>query len=112
MASTSHSHAGSAGDLVVLTDALAPTPDCCANCTPLCRTAVRVRDGAGLAGPLVIPGVTSVCCAPICTGPTATPPGRHWPPNRGTRSGALTGRRRATARLALGQLPKIVNGVR
>lgn len=115
VASTSHSHAGSAGDLVVLTDALAPDPRLLRelHAAGVPHLAVRVRDGAGLVGPLVIPGVTSCL---LCADLHRADRDAAWP--------ALAAQLRhevgcadrptllATAALALGQLLKIVNGVR
>ena len=54
---------------------------------------VRVRDGTGLVGPLVIPGVTSCLGAPTYTAATGTPAGRPSPRSCATPSAAPTGPR-------------------
>ncbi|HEV2781390.1 MAG TPA: hypothetical protein VGX25_18565 [Actinophytocola sp.] len=56
-------------DLVVLTDAVVPDPDLVgvliADAVP--HLAVHVRDGVGVVGPLVVPGLTSCLrCADLC----------------------------------------------
>ncbi len=112
---TSHGNAGSGADLVVLADSLGTDPrllrDMHAARVP--HLPVRVRDGVGLVGPLVIPGVTScLSCADL----HRTDRDAAWP--------ALAAQLRhevgcadrptllATAALALGQLLTIIAGVR
>lgn len=81
-------------DLVVLSDYLVADPhmvrDLHTERVP--HLPVRVRDGTGMVGPLVVPGVTS-CLALTCIAATATPRGRPSPPNCGTPSGWPTGPR-------------------
>lgn len=114
---TSHANAGvSTGvDLVVLTDWLAADPrllrDLHAARVP--HLAVRVRDGTGLIGPLVIPGVTSCLrCADL----HRTDRDPAWPALAvQLRSVIGTADRPtvlATAALALGQLQRVIAGVR
>lgn len=115
VASTRHGNAGSGADLMVLADALAPDPRLLRelHATGVPHLPVRVRDGAGLVGPLVIPGVTScLSCADL----HRTDRDAAWP--------ALAAQLRyetgcadrptllATAALALNQLLTIITGVR
>lgn len=112
---TGHGNAGSGADLMVLADALGTDPrllrELHAGRVP--HLPVRVRDGVGLVGPLVIPGVTScLSCADL----HRTDRDAAWP--------ALAAQLRheigcadrptllATAALALGQLLQIIAGVR
>lgn len=66
---TSHGNAAGAGaDLVVLADSLAADPRLVRDLTAagVPHLVVRVRDGAGVVGPLVIPGLTScLSCADL-----------------------------------------------
>ena len=117
VSSTSHTNAAAAAgvDLVVLADWLAADPrllrDLHTAAVP--HLPVRVRDGVGLIGPLVIPGVTSCL---VCADLHRTERDPAWP--------ALAAQLRevigcadhptvlATAALALGQLARIIAGVR
>ena len=113
---TSHGNAAVSGaDLVVLADALATDPRLLRELhtarTP--HLPVRVRDGTGFVGPLVIPGVTS-CLS--CVDRHRTDRDAAWP--------ALSAQLRevigcadrptvlATAALALSQLQRVIAGVR
>ncbi len=118
-ARVSHSHHGNAfvagADLVVLTDALATDPRLLRDLhtARVPHLPVRVRDGAGFVGPLVIPGVTS-CLS--CVDRHRTDRDAAWP--------ALSAQLRevigcadrptmlATAALALGQVQRVIAGVR
>jgi hypothetical protein len=115
---TRHGNAGgsaSGADLVVLTDALSIEPrllrDLHAAKVP--HLAVRLRDGAGLVGPLVIPGVTS-CLG--CADLHRTDRDAAWPmlanQLRGVNGCADRPTVLATAALALEQVHRIVAGVR
>ena len=112
---TSQSHTGSGADLVVLADSLGTDPRLLRelHAARMPHLPVRVRDGTGLVGPLVIPGVTScLSCADL----HRTDRDAAWP--------ALAAQLRhevgcadrptmlATAALALGQLMQIIAGVR
>ncbi len=117
VSATSHTNAAAATgvDLVVLADWLATDPrllrDLHTAAVP--HLPVRVRDGHGLIGPLVIPGVTSCL---VCADLHRTERDPAWP--------ALSAQLRevigcadhptvlATAALALGQLQRIIAGVR
>ena len=117
VSSSSHGNGAAAAgvDLVVLADWLAPDPrllrDLHTAAVP--HLPVRVRDGVGLVGPLVIPGVTSCL---VCADLHRTERDPAWP--------ALSAQLRevigcadhptvlATAALALGQLQRIIAGVR
>ena len=114
---TAHANAGSPNgvDLVVLADALAADPKLVRELqgAGVPHLPVLVRDGAGVVGPLVIPGLTS-CLS--CTDLHRTDRDPAWP--------ALTAQLRevvgtadrptllATAALALGQLQQIIAAVR
>ena len=113
---SSQVHAGDAGaDLVVLADALSADPRLLRelHTARLPHLPVRLRDGTGLVGPLVVPGVTS-CLSCVDLHRTDRDPA--WP--------ALAAQLRevtgcadrptvlATAALALGQLQRIIAGVR
>lgn len=115
---TSHGNAAGAAsgvDIVVLADALASDPRLLRDLhtAHVPHLPVRVRDGTGLVGPLVIPGVTScLCCADL----HRTDRDPAWP--------ALAAQLRhevgtadrptllATAALALAQLMHVIAGVR
>ena len=113
---SSHGNAAMSGaDLVVLADALATDPRLLRELHTfrVPHLPVRVRDGAGFVGPLVIPGVTS-CLS--CVDRHRTDRDAAWP--------ALAAQLRevigctdrptalATAALALGQLQRVIAGVR
>ena len=113
---SSHGNAAMAGsDLVVLADALATDPRLLRELHTfrVPHLPVRVRDGAGFVGPLVIPGVTS-CLS--CVDRYRTDRDAAWP--------ALAAQLRevigcadrptvlATAALALGQVQRVIAGVR
>jgi len=118
-ARVSQSHHGNAfvagADLVVLADALATDPRLLRelHTARVPHLPVRVRDGSGFVGPLVIPGVTS-CLS--CVDRHRTDRDAAWP--------ALSAQLRevigcadrptvlATAALALGQLARVIAGVR
>lgn len=115
---TSHANAGPTGrgvDLVVLSDYLVADPrlvrDLQAAGVP--HLPVRVRDGAGLVGPLVIPGVTS-CLA--CGDLHRTDRDAAWPAVAAQLRDVIGSADRptvlATAALALGQLHRIITAVR
>jgi hypothetical protein len=101
-------------DLVVLADALAADPRLVRelHAAGVPHLPVRMRDGAGLVGPLVIPGVSSCLC---CVDLHRTDRDPAWP--------ALAAQLRdvvgvadraavlATAGLAMGQLQQIIAGV-
>ncbi len=115
---TSHGNAAGAAarvDLVVLADTLAADPRMVRelHSAGVPHLPVRVRDGAGVVGPLVIPGLSScLCCADL----HRTDRDPAWP--------ALAAQLRevvgcadrptllATAALALGQLQQIIVAVR
>ena len=101
-------------DLVVLADSLAPDPrlvrDLQASGVP--HLPVVMRDGAGMVGPLVIPGVSACLC---CVDLHRTDRDRAWPAlaaqlrdvvGSGDRATVL-----ATVALALGQLQQIIAAV-
>ena len=118
-ARVSRSHHGNAvvagADLVVLADALATDPRLLRelHTARVPHLPVRVRDGSGFVGPLVIPGITS-CLS--CLDRHRTDRDAAWP--------ALSAQLRevigcadrptvlATAALALGQLTRVIAGVR
>lgn len=115
---TSHANAGGAPagvDLVVLADWLATDPRLLRDLhtARMPHLPVRMRDGAGLIGPLVVPGVTScLSCADL----HRTDRDPAWPAlavqlreviGTGDRPTVL-----ATAALALGQLQRVIAGVR
>ena len=82
-------------DLVVLTDYLVADPRLVRDLhdAGVPHLPVRVRDGAGLVGPMVIPGRDqSAWHALTCTAATATRPGRRWPRSCATPSAPPTGR--------------------
>ncbi|MGV0993765.1 MAG: cyclodehydratase [Mycobacterium sp.] len=113
---SSHGNAAVSGaDLVVLADALATDPRLLRelHTARVPHLPVRVRDGVGFVGPLVIPGVTS-CLS--CVDRHRTDRDAAWP--------ALSAQLRevigcadrptvlATAALALGQVQRVIAGVR
>jgi bacteriocin biosynthesis cyclodehydratase domain-containing protein len=114
------SHANAAGapagvDLVVLADYLTTDPRLRRDlhAARVAHLPVRVRDGAGLVGPLVIPGVTS-CLG--CTDRYRTDRDAAWPALaaqlRDTTGTAERPTVLATAALALGQVHRIIAAVR
>lgn len=115
---TSHANAGAAAsgvDLVVLSDYLVADPrlvrDLHAAGVP--HLPVRIRDGAGLVGPLVIPGVTScLSCADLHRADRDA----AWPAVAAQLRDVIGSADRptvlATAALALGQLQRIITAVR
>lgn len=115
---TSHSHAAgdAAGvDLVVLADSLASDPRLLRDLhgARVPHLPVRVRDGTGLVGPLVIPGVTS-CLA--CADLHRTDRDAAWPALAIQLREVIAHADRptvlATAALALAQLHHIIAAVR
>ena len=112
---SSRNHAIAPTDLVVLSDFLVSDPrlvrDLHANRVP--HLPVRVRDGTGLVGPLVIPGVTSCLqCADLHRSDRDA----VWPAvaaqlrdNVGTADRATV---LATAALALNQVDRVIRAVR
>ena len=115
---TSHGNAGapsSGVDLVVLADYLIADPrlvrDLHAAGVP--HLPVRVRDGAGLVGPLVIPGVTSCL---VCADLHRADRDAAWPAVAAQLRDVIGSADRptvlATAALALGQLQRIITAVR
>jgi len=117
---SSQSAGAAAGvDLVVLADSLAADPRLVRDLhgSGVAHLPVRMRDGAGVVGPLVIPGVSTCLC---CVDLHRTDRDPAWPAltaqlrdmvGTGDRASVL-----ATAALALGQLQQIItavhNGVR
>lgn len=114
---TSHTAPGAAGgaDVVVLTDRLAADPRLLRelHTARVPHLPVRLRDGTGLVGPLVVPGVTSCL---TCTDLHRTDRDPAWPAvaaqlrevtGCADRPTAL-----ATAALALSQLHRIITAVR
>ena len=115
---TSHANAGPTGsgvDLVVLSDYLVADPRLVRElqAAGVPHLPVRVRDGAGLVGPLVIPGVTS-CLA--CGDLHRTDRDAAWPAVAAQLRDVIGSADRptvlATAALALGQLQRIITAVR
>ena len=110
-------HAGGAAggvDLVVLADSLAADPRLVRDLQALRvpHLSVRVRDGAGLVGPLVIPGVSSCLC---CVDLHRTDRDPAWPALAAQLRDVVGAADRATvlatAALALGQLHHIIAAV-
>ncbi|MGH3520180.1 MAG: TOMM precursor leader peptide-binding protein [Haloechinothrix sp.] len=102
-------------DLVVLTDSVVPTPELVSGlmCEQLPHLPVRVRDGIGIVGPLILPGRTSCLhCADLYRAGFD----RCWP----RVANQLAGRRgladpsstQATAALAVGQILRTVVDLR
>jgi hypothetical protein len=102
-------------DLVVLSDFLIAEPRVVAHlhAGAVPHLAVRIRDGAGLIGPLVIPGVTS-CLA--CADLHRSDRDAAWPAVaaqlRGTVGTADRATLLATAALALTQVDRVIRAVR
>lgn len=114
------SHANAAGapagvDLVVLADWLAADPRLLRDLhiARVPHLPVRVRDGAGLVGPLVIPGVTSCL---TCVDLHRTDRDPAWPALATQLREVIGTADRptvlATAGLALGQVQRVIAGVR
>jgi hypothetical protein len=102
-------------DLVVLSDALIADPHVVRNlhAARVAHLAVRVRDGTGLVGPLVLPGVTSCLnCADLHRGDRDA----AWPAVaaqlRDTVGNADRATVLATAALALNQIDRVIRAVR
>jgi len=114
---TSHANATAATtvDLVVLSDYLVSDPHLVRElqAASVPHMAVRVRDGAGLVGPLVIPGVTS-CLA--CADMHRADRDSAWPAVAAQLRDVIGNADRATvlatAALALGQVQRIIVAVR
>ena len=117
---TSSGHASGAGaasgaDLVVLADWLAAEPRLLRelHTARVPHLPVRVRDGVGLIGPLVVPGVTSCL---VCADLHRTDYDAAWPAVSAQLREVIGCADRptmlATAALALGQLQRIIAGVR
>ncbi|WP_099038920.1 cyclodehydratase [Mycobacterium neglectum] len=112
---SSRTHAGAPADLAVLTDFLVSDPrvvrDLHAAGVP--HLAVRVRDGVGLVGPLVLPGVTS-CLG--CADLHRSDRDAAWPAVaaqlRDTVGNADRATVLATAALALNQIDRVICAVR
>jgi len=115
-----HSNLGHAGvtpataDLVVLTDFLAPDPRLVRDLhqAEVAHLPVRVRDGTGLIGPLVIPGVTSCLrCADLHRSDRDA----DWPAVAAQLRGAVGSADRATvlatAALALNQVHRVISAI-
>ncbi|AKK30344.1 TOMM precursor leader peptide-binding protein [Mycobacterium sp. EPa45] len=118
IAQTSHAGASvsaAAADMVVLTDYLVADPRLVRDLhtVGVPHLPVRVRDGAGLVGPLVIPGVTS-CLA--CADLHRTDRDGAWPALAAQLRDVIGSADRptvlATAAVALGQLTRIITAVR
>lgn len=116
VAHTSQPHAAPAAvDLVVLTDYLVADPRMVRDlhAQGVAHLAVRVRDGTGLVGPLVIPGVTS-CLG--CADLHRRDRDAAWPAIaaqlRETVGVADRATLLATAALALGQVNRVIAAVR
>jgi len=111
---SSRTHAGAPADLAVLTDFLVSDPrvvrDLHAAGVP--HLPVRVRDGVGLVGPLVIPGVTS-CLG--CADLHRSDRDAAWPAVaaqlRDTVGNADRATVLATAALALNQIDRVIRAV-
>ncbi|HEX5142547.1 MAG TPA: TOMM precursor leader peptide-binding protein [Mycobacterium sp.] len=102
-------------DLVVLTDALVAEPQLLRDLhdAGVAYLPVRLRDGSGLVGPLVIPGVTSCLhCADLHRSDRDA----AWPTVaaqlRGTQGSADRATLMATAALALAQVDSVIKAVR
>jgi bacteriocin biosynthesis cyclodehydratase domain-containing protein len=115
-----HSNLGHAGvtaataDLVVLTDFLAPDPRLVRDLhrAEVPHLPVRFRDGTGLIGPLVIPGVTSCLrCADLHRSDRDA----DWPAVAAQLRGAVGSADRATvlatAALALNQVHRVISAI-
>ncbi|PND57119.1 cyclodehydratase [Mycobacterium sp. ENV421] len=118
IAQTSHTGAAlstARADMVVLTDYLVADPRLVRDLHTIGvpHLPVRVRDGAGLVGPLVIPGVTS-CLA--CADLHRTDRDGAWPAVAAQLRDVIGTADRptvlATAAVALGQLQRIITAVR
>lgn len=118
IAHTSHTGASvsaATADMVVLTDYLVADPRLVRDLhsVGVPHLPVRVRDGAGLVGPLVIPGVTS-CLA--CADLHRTDRDGAWPAVAAQLRDVIGSADRATvlatAAVALGQLQRIITAVR
>jgi bacteriocin biosynthesis cyclodehydratase domain-containing protein len=102
-------------DLVVLSDALVAEPRVVRqlHAVGVAHLPVRVRDGAGLVGPLVIPGMTS-CLG--CADLHRSDRDAAWPAVaaqlRGTVGNADRATVLATAALALNQVDRVIRAVR
>ncbi|WP_099251068.1 TOMM precursor leader peptide-binding protein [Mycobacterium sp. shizuoka-1] len=118
IAQTSHANAAvsaAGADMVVLSDYLVTDPRLVRelHTAGVPHLPVRVRDGAGLVGPLVIPGVTScLSCADL----HRTDRDRAWPAVAAQLRDVIGNADRptvlATAAIALGQLQRIITAVR
>ncbi len=115
---TSRRHAvmaSEATDLMVLSDLLVTEPRVVRDlhATRIAHLPVRVRDGTGLVGPLVIPGVTS-CLA--CADLHRSDRDAAWPAIAAQLRGAVGTADRATvlatAALALNQIAQVIRAVR
>ncbi|WP_445170535.1 TOMM precursor leader peptide-binding protein [Mycolicibacterium sp. Dal123E01] len=118
IAHTSHANASvsaASADMVVLSDYLVADPRLVRDLhtAGVPHLPVRVRDGAGLVGPLVIPGVTS-CLA--CADLHRTDRDGAWPAVAAQLRDVIGNADRptvlATAAVALGQLQRIITAVR
>lgn len=118
IAQSSHANASvsaTTADMVVLTDYLVADPRLVRDLhtAGVPHLPVRVRDGAGLVGPLVIPGVTS-CLA--CADLHRTDRDGAWPALAAQLRDVIGSADRptvlATAAVALGQLQRIITAVR
>lgn len=102
-------------DLVVLADSLAVDPRLLRefHVARLPHLPVRVRDGVGVVGPLVIPGVTSCL---VCVDLHRTDRDPAWPALAAQLRDVIGCADRptvlATAALALGQIQRVITGVR
>lgn len=118
IAQTSHANAAASAsgvDVVVLSDYLVADPRLVRDLhtVGIPHLPVRVRDGAGLVGPLVIPGVTScLSCADLHRADRDA----AWPAIAAQLRDVIGSADRptvlATAALALGQLQRIITAVR
>jgi bacteriocin biosynthesis cyclodehydratase domain-containing protein len=118
IAQTSHANASvsaASADMVVLSDYLVADPRLVRDLhtAGVPHLPVRVRDGAGLVGPLVIPGVTScLSCADL----HRTDRDGAWPAVAAQLRDVIGSADRptvlATAAVALGQLQRIITAVR
>jgi hypothetical protein len=112
---SSRTHAGAPADLAVLTDFLVSDPRVVRDlhATGVPHLPVRVRDGVGLVGPLVIPGMTS-CLG--CADLHRSDRDAAWPALaaqlRDTVGSADRATVLATAALALNQIDRVIRAVR
>jgi bacteriocin biosynthesis cyclodehydratase domain-containing protein len=112
---SSRTHAGAPADLAVLTDFLVSDPRVVRelHAAGVPHLPVRVRDGVGLVGPLVIPGVTS-CLG--CADLHRSDRDAAWPAVaaqlRDTVGNADRATVLATAALALNQIDRVITAVR